>query len=327
MGRPRLYIGGSVKKGGTLWPIVRLLKGLCNVKCVEYGGERSGVYLGHNTLKLGVSSKLRRVIFLGGARPGDHGIPREFNWNKADHNVFISKFFRKIAKSRYKIKRSSVIHLVGGAPMDMDLTPMPPVSEPLGDEIHFMISAKWKKRYFKRYKQHIKFFQKKVLPAYPQSKLHVLGSTVTEDQVTEGSITFYKKSFHNEVIKEVYQKSHIQLIFTPFDTGPMTVNESLHYRVPFLCGNNSAANEFISMVDGTCGEIIQIDPQIKTAKDCKKYKPMKDRKFYNRIVDVGPIMETVHKVIKDYPKYTSWNWTEKFNYKAQADKWMNLLFG
>ena len=204
----KLYIGGSDAKGGTLWPIIRLLKNFYKIKVRPYNGEKNGVYLGHNTLHEGIPKKIRRVIFLGGAKPTHHGIPRNFNWNKVDHNVFISKFFRNIARSRYKIKRSSVIHLVGGAPMDMDLTPCPPVSKKIGEEIHFMISAKWRKRYFKRYKQHLMFFDQKILPKYPNAQLHVLGVSIDKD-VTQGNIHFYKKSFHSDKIINIYKRSNI----------------------------------------------------------------------------------------------------------------------
>ena len=315
------------RKGGTLWPISRLLQTFGNVKCETYTRQKKGVYLGHNTLDETVSKRMRRVVFLGGARPGDHGIPRDFNWNKADHCVFISNFFRKIAKSRYDIPRSSAIHLVGGSPHDMDMVPKPPFTQSLSpaDEIHFMICAKWRKRYFKRYKQHLMLFDR-IKKEYPNAKLHILGTEAKKINEGEGGIIGYPKNFHDDTCKNVYQKAHIHLILTPFDTGPMTVNESLHYRVPFICGNNSAAGEFISMVDGTPGIVVKIDPQIKTASDCKKYKPMKNRKFYNRIVDFDLVMQSVREMVANYSTYVSWTWTEEFNYQAQCKKWLDVLF-
>ncbi|KKN09482.1 hypothetical protein LCGC14_1046230 [marine sediment metagenome] len=318
------------RKGGTLRPIARLLSHFYDVELRLYKGEKRGAYLGHNTLDHRViSKKMRRVVFVGGARPGDHGIPRKWKWNKVDHVVFISHFFRNIAKSRYKIRRSSVIHLIGGTPSDEKMVPVKPFVKSFNeiDEINFMICAKWNKRYFKRYMRHINLFNDIIQECYPNSKLHVLGKKITGEKAESGNIILYRKDFHGSTSFDVYNKSDIQLILTPFDTGPMTVNESMHYRVPFICGNNSAAQEFIDMVDGVCGDVVKIDPQIRTAKHCNKYQPMVNKKFYGRKLNDDLIMKSVHNIVKNYAKYVSWRWTDEFNYEVQAKKWMNILFG
>ncbi len=315
--------------GGTLRPITRLLSHFYNVDLKPYRGEKRGVYLGHNFMNpKQVSRKMRRVVFVGGARPADHGIPRKWDWKSADHVVFISKFFRQIAKTQYELGKSSVIHLVGGTPSDDDLTPIAPFTKSFSanDEIHFMICAKWAKRYFKRYRQHIVLFQKHIQPCYPNSILHILGKKMDQEKSEGDNIISYRKDFHSSISHEVYKKADIQIILTPFDTGPMTVNESMHYRVPFICGNNSAAEEFISKVEGKCGAVVLIDQQIRTARHCRKIKPMVSKKYYGKKLDNGLIMKTVHAVVQNYSEYTSWKWTDKFSYKAQADKWMKVLF-
>lgn len=317
------------RKGGPLGSITRLLRHFHGVKCVINEGQKKGVYLGHNILREGVSSRMRKVIFLGGARPRDHGIPRDFAWNEADHIVFCSHFFRNIAKSRYKIKRSSVIHLVGGAPPDIDMIPVPSFAKSFtpDDEINFMMCAKWSKRYFKRYSQHVQLFLNYIKKEYPNSRLHVVGKKMEQNRVEGDGIISYRKDFHGRTVVDVYKQSDIQLILTPFDAGPKTASESLHYRVPFICGNNSAGDEFISRVDGKCGSVVKIDPQIKNARHCKKYRPMTNKKFYGRKLNNELIMTCIHNMIQNYSDYVSWQWTEEFNYKVQAQKWMNVLFG
>jgi len=329
-----LYTVGDSSKGGALWPISRLLNYFHGVKSVSYKGQTKGVCLSRNTARKEVSSKMRQVVFIGGYRIQDHGIPRKFRWNKVHCSVFQSEFLRKIAKSAYDIKKSCVIHLVGGAHGDPNMMiPEKPKDDPIENEIHFIMVAKWWKRFYKRFKQHQELFLNHILPKYPNSILHNFGNLrigkkrMEKDVIKQDNIIYYKKTFHKDILVKAYKQSHIQLILTPFDAGPMMVNESVHYRVPFVCGNNSCAGEFLEKIDGVCGEVVNIDPQIKDAKHCKKYKPMISKKFYGRSLNNKLIMKSVDKIIENYPIYTSWNWTKEFNYKSVADQWMKILFG
>lgn len=325
---PTLYVTKKIAGGGAFLPITTMLRHFHNVKCVQYQNQKKGVCLFHNTMPSGMPSRLRKIVFVGGYKTTHHGVPRNFEWNKADHCVIQSEFFRKIAKSRYKIKRSSVIQIVGGAHGDPDMMkPLLLKQDPLGEDIRFIIVAKWWKRFYKRLGAHKKLFLQYILPAYPKATLHIFGTRINKPIVKDGSILYYRKSTNSDALSRAYKSSHIHLCLTPFDSGPMTLNEAMHYRIPFICGNNSCGDEFIQQVDGKCGEVVQIDPQIENYHQCKKYKPMADKKFYNKKLDNSLIMESVNRVIQNYPVYTSWNWTNEFNYKAQSDKWMSVLFG
>jgi len=127
-------------------------------------------------------------------------------------------------------------------------------------------------------------------------------------------------------IVNAFKKSHIQLILTPFDTGPKTLTESLHYRVPFICSNNCSGNEYINLI-GKCGIVVNTDPLITTMKDYSRYKPLESPKWYNKKIDYSIIMKAVDNIVDNYETYTSWKWNKKLNYQDQSNKIYNILKG
>lgn len=318
------------KRGGPLWIITHLLSHFYNdIKCIEYSGQKSGIFLGYNTIPREVISKkgIRKILLVGGCKMKENGIPRKERWKDIDVVVFNSHFSKRVTTSSYRVGKHSVIYILGGAPSDPRIhTPLSKASNKFNkDEIHFMTIAKWWKRPFKRLKQTEKLFSNYILKKYPKAKLHVGG--VLSDNCNKKNIYYYKKTFHRDTVPNLYKKCDIQLMFSTFDTGPMTLTESMHYRVPFVCSNNCCGKELISRVDGDCGISIDTDPEIKTYKDCKKIRPMTNKKFYSKDIDYGNIMRGIKTLVNNYNHYISWEWTNSFSYEAQAKKWRNILLG
>jgi len=265
-------------------------------------------------------------MFVGGCKVNKNGIPRNNPWNKIHHVIFNSEFGKRITISRYKkIKKNSVVYLLGGAISDPNRMNPLTTGRVLDENINFVICAKWWKRKFKRLKQSIELFNKYILPKYPNSTLNILGHK--GDPKTIGNIVYHQKSFHNSTVYDVYNKSHIQILLTPFDRGPLTLSESLHYRIPFICSHNCCGPEFIKLVDGKCGEAVKIDTILKSASMCRKIQPMTNKKHYNKNLDYKLIMSKVDKIIDNYDYYTEWKWNDNFNYKSQAKKWLEAIVG
>ena len=153
--------------------------------------------------------------------------------------------------------------------------------------------------------------------------MHVLGFLVSEDKI-DGRVIYHSKSHHDKKYVDIWKQSHIHLSLTALDSGPMTLNESLHYRIPFIYSNNCAAYDYISKL-GKCGEIVEIDPPISDARTCQKLCPITNAKYYDRELDYEKIMVSVDKVINNYDEYTSWSWNDQLNYDTIIDKWMNVF--
>lgn len=281
----------------------------------------------NNVLPEDLNKNIRTVVYLGSPPIRNNCIQSNLPWDKISHVVFISKYFEQIVRSNNKIScPSSVINFVGGCPSDSNilkpnLLPRTEVLPPF----NFMCCAKWWKRPFKRLSQVVHLFNNYILKKYPVSLLHVLGSDVPET-VKEGKVIYYKKSHHDFQYVDVWCRAHVHISLSAFDTGPMTLNESLHYRVPFVYPNNCAAQEFVDQL-GKCGEIVKIDPDIKTAKDLKKYSPLLTKSYYNRHPDYDLIMQSIIRIIDNFEEYTSWKWTDSFNYNTQINKWLKVLNG
>jgi len=314
------------RRGSALWVVANLLAYFEGVRLKTYSGEKHGCLLSYNTLPKHHSS-MRKVVLVGGFRLKDNGIPRNNAWNKIGHVVFNSEFYQKITLSKYKIKHNSVLHILGGAPSEKGMFAPVEKRDSIQNKIHFLICAKWHKRSFKRLKQSLYLFNNFILDKYPKSKLHVLGNNIKEEKIQKKNVYFYRRTFHRNTVPDTYRKANIQLVLTPFDSGPLTLGESLHYRVPFVCSRNCCGPEFIKLIDGLCGEAVEIDPFIDSAKDCRKYRPITNRKFYDKPIDYCLIMNTIDRIVNDYSKYITWKWTETFNYLAQSKKWMEILFG
>lgn len=319
-----LYTERSDRRGTPLFLIIGLLKYFYpNIEIETYHRKKRGILLTYNTFPENIPNSMSIVLLSAGCRLKDNGVPRDINWDRVNHVVFNSEFSKNICLSKYRVKQYSTIHLLGGAHADPDKFE-PVTTKKWTGAPHFMCCAKWWKRHFKRFRQIKKLFSEFIRVKYPDAKLHVLGNNITGIRKEDG-ITYYPKSFHNNTSVEVYKKSNIQLMLSPFDTGPMTLNESLHYRVPFVCSNNCCGREFTRLVDGKCGEVVDIDPQIISYKDCNKYKPFTNRSFYDRDLDYELIMNKIETIINNYNDYTQWEWTDSFSYQSQANKWYDVL--
>lgn len=314
------------RRGTPLYALQKILKPR-GVSIVEYDRSQPGeVFVTcSNTIPKNPKyfpNNIRLVAYFGSERrhQGMSGPSRNI-WDRIDYGVFISNFYKDLV--RYSISESSVINWIGGCPADSDALSPILHSRKIEGAINFIACAKWWKRPFKRLRQTIKLFNSYILKEYPQSQLHVLGCKISEDK-HEGKIHYYSKSHGDPRYVDVWKKSHVHISLTPFDSGPMTLNEALHYKVPFVCTNNSAASDYTTQL-GKCGEVVQIDPDIKSLKDFKKYKPFINQKHYDKEIDYGLVMSAVRKIIDSFEEYTAWEWTDTFNYETQTDKWMKAL--
>jgi hypothetical protein len=314
------------KRGSALWIVSQMLRQHHNVSLVPYRRQKKGVLLIYNILPPNLPKGLKIVALIGGFRLKDNGVARNIKWRRLAHVVFNSNFYRKICLSGFSIKKSSVIHILGGAPAD-DQMLVPDESHIVLDinkHINFVVCAKWWKRSFKRLRQSIKLFNNFILPKYPNSTLRVLGSKFGKHK---NNIIFHRKSFHNSTVADVYRKSHIQLILTPFDTGPLTLTESLHYKLPFICSTNCAGPEILELLDGKAGEVVTIDRTIKSIRMLKRYRPTTNKKHYDRELNYKRILNSIDTIVDNYDEYIRWKWTNSFNYRTQSEKWMKVLFG
>lgn len=312
------------KRGGALWIISHMLKHFCNAKWEVYHRKKKGVYFGCNVLPEDIPDSMKSVLLVGGCRIKDNGVPRRTDWGKVTHVVFNSNFIQKVTTSRYSIRNSEVVYILGGCPSDPNIcVPVESKTKPQ-DVIRFVVCAKWWKRPFKRLRQTVVLFNKYILPKYKNSELHVLGNNIEKDR-REGNVFYHKKSFYNDISHKIYNQSHISLILTPFDTGPMTLTESMHYRIPFVSSYNCCGPELANKFDNKCGECVKIDPLITSYKHCLKYKPMTNKDFYNKELNYSLIMDAIDHIVEDYDSYTNWSWNDNLNYELQAKKWMNLL--
>lgn len=322
------------KRGGPLWIILSIIKHYHkNVVFQDYepSTRQNGVFLGYNKMPRIVmqNDDARKVLFVGGGRRIHNGIPRPIPHQKIHKIVCNSEFYSRIIKSIYPEIELSVIHVLGGAPADTFLSVPNEHRKELDiskDTINFIANAKWSKRKFKRLKQIKLFFTEYIRKKYPNSMLHVIGYGCSQKD-GKNHIIYYRRDFHSSLVSDVYKLSHIQLMFSPFDTGPMTLTESMHYKVPFICSNNCCGSELIDLVTGKCGEVVHTDPSITSAEHCIQYKPFSRIRFYGKPLPYDLLMESVNSILHNYNQYTSWLWTDTFNYQAQSQKWMNTLFG
>jgi glycosyltransferase involved in cell wall biosynthesis len=323
----------ALKRGGPLWIITRLLCHFYDdITLKTYSNQKRGIYLGYNTVPLNVARQpgIRKILLVGGCAMKDNGVPRKEDWKNVKCVVFNSHMSKKVtmtAPIHKSIGKHAVIHILGGAPSDPNLC-IPVVNRERSfnkKKIKFMCVAKWWKRPFKRLKQTEILFRKHILEEYPNATLHV-GGMKGESKI-KGNIHYYQKSFHRDTVVNLYKNCDIQLMFSTFDTGPMTLTESMHYRLPFICSNNCCGKELIDRVDGQCGINVDMDPEIKNFKDCKEIRPMTNKRYRKAPIDYEKIMEIIKIMVDNYDDYTSWKWKENFNYKVQAKRWRDLLKG
>lgn len=315
------------RRGSALWIVGNALQNLFNVELSTYNGQKNGTLLAYDVLPENIPNSIKKILLIGGFKLKENGIPRNNKWESIDHVIFNSEFYKRIVLSKYNIKNNSVIYILGGAPSDIDMfSPINKTAKTVNsnNEINFVVCAKWWKRPFKRLKQSVHLFNNFILNKYPYSKLHVLGNNIKEDK-QNNNIYYYRKTFHRDVVPKVFSKSHIQLILTPFDSGPLTLTESLHYRVPFVSSTNCCGPEIIKIINGKCGECVKIDSSIKTYKDCLKIKPITNKTHYDKPLDYQLIMEAIVKIVDNYEEYINWCWTDDFSYESQYRKIFNLI--
>jgi hypothetical protein len=293
------------------------------VQFIPYSEKIKGdVLLGINSTHGQIKSKIRRIVHVGSV-PTFMKSKRRVNIDKVDHIFFNSEFCKKIINSSIDFKSVSSFLVFGCLPAD---TNMEPLNGPrsIDGPIQFLALAKWFKRPYKRLKQIETLFNKYLKKEYPDSVLNVVG---TRSDSRKGDICYYKKSSHNEKNVEIVKNSHIQLIPTPFDTGPKTIPESLHYRIPFVCSNNCAGKEYIKKL-GKCGIEVQTDPQLYVIKQYLKYRPLDSGSEYNRKkIPYEEYLKAVRKIANNFEEYTSWEWNDKLNYKKQSDNLYKILKG
>jgi len=316
-----------IGRRGTPQRLVEIMTQKRGAKFVNYSpGIGEAFITFSNRTDIIPDKNIRNLVFLGSFPMKTNGVQPGMNWDNIDHVVFISKFYEAIVRSSYDIKcKTSVINFIGGCPADSDI--LSPILKPrkCPDRINFICCAKWWKRKFKRLPQILNLFRNYILKKYPRSLLHVLGNNIKRD-ICENNVIFYKKSHHDLNYVKIWKAAHINISLSPIDSGPMTLNESLHYRVPFVYPANSAALDYIEHL-GKCGEIVTIDPLLKTAEDCRKYMPITNKLHYGKELDYEIILNSITKIINNFEEYTSWEWTDDFNYDTQIDKWMEAFHG
>lgn len=243
-------------------------------------------------------------------------------WHHIKEVVFNSHFSKEIGITAYpEMSKNRVIYTIGGLPCDDDFTPIF-TPRKLKEPIQFITIAKYYKRGFKRLRSVTKLFKEYILKEYPNSVLHIIGS---KHKRKKGKIIYHGKSFYDIKNINILKRSHIFLTLSPFDTGPKTILESMHYRVPFVCANNCMGQDLIDMI-GKCGRSTPVDPAIKNIKDWKYYDPIRSKKFYlKREIDYNIVMRDIREIINNYEEYTSWQWNDKLNYESEIDKWVDLF--
>lgn len=308
------------RKGTPFFTLAMILKPR-GVSIVNYDKSKVGdaFVTCSNAIPNNLPADVRVMAYFASERK-HHGMKLHRSpWNRINHGAYTSNFYKTLVS--YPVRESSVINWIGGIPSDENA--LSPVLSPRKIEgtINFICCAKWWKREFKRLRQIVKLFNDFILKQYPDSVLYVLGNKVEK---REGRVHYYAKSHHDSRYVDIWRKSHIHISLSPFDAGPKTLNESLHYRVPFISPSNSAASDFIDQL-GKCGEIVKIDRLITSLKRFKKLQPFTNAKHFDKEIDYELVLASIRKIIDNFEEYTSWKWTDEFNYEVQTDKWMKAL--
>lgn len=290
------------------------------VEFAPYGpSEKGDVILGiHSTVD--DKRDIRKVMYFG-------SIPT-FRKNRKfisslDHVIFISKFCRDVFMSKWDFNSNSVLLPIGPMPADEVLEPIIKTRSIEGP-IQFLAVAKWYKRPYKRKQQIIELYHEYLKKEYPGSILHIVGET--KDFVRDG-VHHYRKSFGDDKLVNIVKNSHIHIIPTPFDEGPHSITESLHYRVPFVCSNNCSGKEYIDKLE-KCGIEVETEETITTWQRYKELKPLDySSKFVKNIIPYEKYFGAIKEIIDNFEEYTSWEWNSELNYKDQSDKLYNILKG
>jgi len=318
-----LYTGRD-KKGTPIPDLIKMAH--YNHPEVEFApykkGETGDVLLCINRTMKEDKSGIRKVMYLGSV-PSFLKSKGVGNNSGVDHTFFISNYCEKIFIGMCEFENYSTFLPVGPMPADSNVNPILE-KRVINGPIQFVSIAKWYKRPYKRLKHIVKLYRKHLRKEYPDSILHIIGFKKDKD---EDGIYYHKKSFSRDGAVDIFKKCHIQLIPTAFDTGPKTIPESLHYRVPFVCSSNCAGSEYIDLL-GHCGLEVYTDEHIDSYKKYKRLKPLYGRsKFVTKILPYDLYVNAVKEIVDNFEDYTSWEWNDRLNYKKQSDELYNMLKG
>jgi hypothetical protein len=293
------------------------------VEFIPYTPEENGdVILGINRTNAADRRNIRKVMYLGSV-PTFVKSPNREGIGSVDHTFFISEYCKNIFIDRWNFEKYSVFLPFGPLPADLNLEPLYD-KRSIEGPIQFVSVAKWYKRPYKRKEQIIRLYHKYLKKEYPDSILHIIGEK--KEQIKDG-VHYHRKGFGNEKMIDIFKKCHIHLIPTPFDTGPKTIPESMHYRVPFICSNNCAGIEYIDKV-GKCGIEVKTDSMIRSWAGYKDAGPLNYKsKFVRKEIPYDKYLSAVREIVNNFEEYTSWEWNEKLNYKKQSDQLYNVLKG
>jgi len=294
------------------------------IEFVPYQTTRKGdVFLGNHTIPDDAPKDMRRVVSFGSMPHYLRNYYGNDTMGKLDHVAFVSDFVRKIILSEQELKSHSVILWTGSLPCDNKMKPFLR-RKPLSEPIHFVACAKFWRRKYKRKKQIVSLYEGYLKKLYPNSYLHILGSK--RNKKHPSGIIEYFHSFEDPRYCRVMKRSHLQIVMTPFDTGPHVIGEALHYRVPFVVSNNCAGPETIELL-GDCGKVVESDRHIDNAEMFRLLRPLKNPSFYDGKQNYELWVETIREILDNYEKFTSWQWNSDLNYESQAKKWYGVLTG
>lgn len=292
------------------------------VKFIPYTKKTKGdVILGINRI-IKDDRDIPQVLYMGSV-PSFRKSRYKDQLELVDHAFFISDYCRKIFLSKWEFDSHSVFLPFGSLPYDDNMEPLEG-KRSIDGPIQFVSVAKWYKRPYKRLNHILRLYHDHLKKEYPDSILNIIGSP--RDMKKEG-VHYYKKSFHNDNVVDLFKKCHVHIIPTPFDTGPKTIPESLHYKVPFVCSNNCTGIEYINLL-GSCGIEVKTDDQIDSMNKYKICDPLNGKsEFTKKQIPYKDYVKAIKEIIDNFEEYTSWEWNNKLNYRDQSDNLYNMLKG
>ena len=290
--------------------------------CKYEEGVEGDVLLCINRTMSEDNSGIKRVMYVGSV-PSFLKAKGLKKFESVGHTFFISDYCKNLFIQGNNIENISVFLPFGPLPSDSNLEPVIG-TRTIEGPIKFLAMAKWYKRPYKRLKSIVHLYREYLRKEYPDSILHVIGCK--EDYVKDG-VNYYRKSFHSQITIDLVKKCHVHIIPTSFDTGPKTITESLHYRVPFVCSTNCSGSEYMDIL-GKCGLEVETDEYIDSLIKYKKHRPLYiHSKFVKKTIPYDIYVKAIKNIIDNFEEYTSWEWNDSLNYKKQSDKLYNILKG
>ena len=324
MNKLKVLIYGKTRNGGSVSNLIRMVNyNHPEVEfCIYQEGMRGDVLLGVDRTMSEVKMKIRKVNCMASV-PSFLKYKHNRKIGSLNHTFFISEYCRNLFSERGEYKDSSILLPVGPLPADPNFDPIVKTRSIEGP-INFLAMAKWYKRPYKRLERIKHLYRKYLRKEYPDSILNVIGTKQTD---VEDGIHYYRKSFHNEDMADLVKKCHIHIIPTAFDTGPKTLTESLHYRIPFVCSKNCSGSEYMEFL-GKCGIEVHTDTYIDSMEKYRKNKPLNPgSEMVKSRIPYDEYTDAIKEIVNNFEEYTSWKWNDKLNYKKQSDNLYNILKG